>query len=675
MNYPLISEYIESIRYAEDNFATLTNLRPVLDNEGNPIMSSGNFAVVYKMKDKITGKLHAVKCFLREQKGREEAYRMISEELEYVSSAYLTPIKYLKGELFVNTSTSTETEFPVLTMDWVEGVTLEKYIRNHLNDKYELSMLAYQFSRLAMWLMPQSFAHGDLKPDNILVRDDGTLVLVDYDGMYVPAMKGQKARELGSPDFRHPRRTEKDFDEHIDDFSLAVILLSLKAISLQPSLLEEYGATDRLLFSVKDYGKMSESVVMSAMKSLMQDTEFAMLQTLFMNLVVQKNLSQESLRVFNLSKPDKSKYQEKFLSTKVSDEDIQNAWIDKFGVKYSADKKRLLKAPDKIEKYSVLPGCKIVCEYAFYDCRNLTYVQIPDNVLNIGNYAFCNCLRLTRIQIPSSLTSIGKCAFHNCFKLTHIDIPNYVASIGERAFWRCFSLTHIQIPNSLTSIENGVFCECEGFTYIQIPDSVTSIGIRAFWGCRKLTHIYISNSVTSIGKEAFSKCTDLTHIQIPNNITSIEEGVFCDCEKLTHIQIPNSVTSIENDAFDNCESLSSIQIPNSVTSIGDGVFHDCISLSHVQIPNSVISIGNRAFLGCQNLAHIQIPNSVKSIGHRAFRCCESLISIQLPNTLTSIGNGLFECSYELIYIIIPYGTRNKFKRMLPSDLHDKLIEQ
>ena len=258
MNYPLLSEYIEAIKAAEDNFEQLKSLRPVLGDDGEPVISSGGFAVVFKMKDEQTGKLHAVKCFLKEQEGRTEAYRQIAEELEYVNSTYLTPIKYLDKELFVDTSQSDETEFPVLLMDWVDGVTLDKYIRENIYDEYALSLLAYQFSRLAMWLIPQPFAHGDLKPDNILVRDDGTLVLVDYDGMYVPAMKGQKARELGSPDFRHPSRTETDFDEHIDDFSLASILLSLKAISLQPELLEEYGASDRLLFSEKDYRNVSQ---------------------------------------------------------------------------------------------------------------------------------------------------------------------------------------------------------------------------------------------------------------------------------------------------------------------------------------------------------------------------------------------------------------------------------
>ena len=259
MNYPLISEYIEAIKSAEDNFEELSYLRPVLGDDGLPVMTSGNFAVVFKMKDEQSGKFYAVKCFTKEQEGRAEAYREIAKELKDVSSPYLVSIRYLEKELFVDTDQTAETEFPVLLMDWVEGKTLDKYLRENLDDKYALEMLAYRFSQLAQWLIPQPFAHGDLKPDNILVREDGTLVLVDYDGMYVPAMKGQKARELGSPDFRHPLRTENDFDEHIDDFPLISILLSLVAISDNAKLLEEYGSPERLLFSEKDYSNLSNN--------------------------------------------------------------------------------------------------------------------------------------------------------------------------------------------------------------------------------------------------------------------------------------------------------------------------------------------------------------------------------------------------------------------------------
>lgn len=258
MNYPLISEYIEAIKSAEDNFEELSYLRPVLGDDGLPLMTSGNFAVVFKMKDEQNGKFYAVKCFTKEQEGRAEAYREIARELENVTSPYILSIRYLDKELFVDTDQTAETEFPILLMDWVEGKTLDKYLRENLDDKYSLEMLAYRFSQLAQWLIPQPFAHGDLKPDNILVREDGTLVLVDYDGMYVPAMKGQKARELGSPDFRHPLRTENDFDEHIDDFPIVLILLSLTAISFSPAYLDEYGTVERLLIGSNEYNDLRE---------------------------------------------------------------------------------------------------------------------------------------------------------------------------------------------------------------------------------------------------------------------------------------------------------------------------------------------------------------------------------------------------------------------------------
>ena len=173
MNYPLISEYVQSIKFSEENFDKLSNLCPVLDEDGNPIMSSGNFAIVFKMQDKQTGKLHAVKCFLREQEGREESYKLIASELEYVSSTFLTPIQYLEKEIFVDTTQGEDTEFPVLLMDWVEGLTLDKYIRNNIHDPYKLALITYQFCRMGSWLLSQEFAHGDLKPDNIIVREDG----------------------------------------------------------------------------------------------------------------------------------------------------------------------------------------------------------------------------------------------------------------------------------------------------------------------------------------------------------------------------------------------------------------------------------------------------------------------------------------------------------------------
>ena len=303
MQYPLISEYVRAIQDASNNLDELGHLEPVLDDHGEPYRSSGAFAVVFKMKDEQTGKCYALKCFTEEQEGRAEAYRQIADELEFVDSSYITSVKYLDKEIFVDSSCE-EDEFPVLLMDWIDGETMENYIAENYQDNYAMAMLCLRFCKMAAWLRSQPFAHGDIKPDNIMARPDGNLTLVDYDGMFVPAMKGQKSPTIGTKDFSHPLRTVDDFDETIDDFALASIALSLKAISLKPSLLDEYGAADRLLFSAEDYRDLSKSKVMSALQELMNDEEVNTLLSMFLLANAKKNLELCSFRLFNFCKPN-----------------------------------------------------------------------------------------------------------------------------------------------------------------------------------------------------------------------------------------------------------------------------------------------------------------------------------------------------------------------------------
>jgi len=304
MNYPLISEYIEAIKSAEDNFDELSYLRPVLDKQGLPVMCAGGFSVVFKMKDE-KNHYYAVKCFTKEQEGRNDSYKLIAEELEYVSSNYLTPIRYYERELFVDTDNSEECEFPVLLMDWVEGKTLDVYINENIDNQYALEMLAYQFNKLAAWLMTQPFAHGDLKPDNILIKEDGQLVLVDYDGIFVPAMKGQNARENGSPGYRHPSRRDGAYDEHIDDFSITSIALALKTIAVKPELWITFGGNDKLLFSETDYLDLSKSKVIASMQSLLIDKELCTLYGVFLIAWALNDISSVSYKLFNLQKSKK----------------------------------------------------------------------------------------------------------------------------------------------------------------------------------------------------------------------------------------------------------------------------------------------------------------------------------------------------------------------------------
>ena len=725
MQYPLISEYVEAIRSAEDNFNQLSDLRPVLDSNGNPVMSSGNFAVVFKMQDVNTQQLYAVKCFTREQEKREEHYRKIAEELEFTSSPYLLHFRYLEDELFVDTTQSSTNDFPVLVMDWAEGVTLDNYLKAHLHDSYVLQLLAYRFCRMGAWLLSQPFAHGDLKPDNILVKKDGSLVLVDYDGMFVPALQDENANELGSPDFRHPLRTEATFNEHIDDFAIASIALSLKAISLQPSLYNQFATADRLLLSASDYRDIGKSAALQAILALSSDAELAKLFSAFLLASSLNSLGMLSFRLFILQQPEKPK--EEIWRTDVTDEDRQNAVEDELGVLYSADGIRLIEAPSDLESYQIKEGTKVICDSAFRWKFGLKTIHIPNSVTQIGENAFSSCRSLQSIHIPNSVTQIGKNAFSSCsslqtinisnfvrhiginpfagctllyltsdsphFKMingllissdgtlisccsedTHIHIPNSVTQIGDEAFCGCYSLRSIHIPNSVTHIGDHAFSGCSSLQSINIPNSVTQIGENAFFSCDALQSIHLPNSVTYISDYAFGWCKALQSIHIPTSVTQIGDSAFWNCCSLQSIHIPNSVTQIGDSAFRNCCSLQSINLPNTVTQISSMAFGDCTSLQSIDLPNSVTQIGSDAFSECYALQDIYIPNSVTQIGKDAFWGCYSLQDIHISNSVTQIGSGAFSECDALQTIHIPKGSMEKFMQLLPEEFHDKLVE-
>ena len=692
MQYPLISEYVKAIQDASDNLDKLAHLTPVLDDHGEPYRSSGAFAVVFKMYDKNAGKYYALKCFTEEQQGRAEAYRQIADELEMFDSPYITSVKYMEKELFVD-SQCEEDEFPVLLMDWVDGETMEAYIAANFQNQSAISMLCYRFGKMAAWLRTQSFAHGDIKPDNIIVRPDGSLTLVDYDGMFVPSMKGSKSPTISTNDFCHPLRTVDDFDETIDDFSLASIALSLKAISMNSSLLTTYSASDRLLFTENDYRNPASSKVISALQDLMCNKDFCTLYSLFMLALARKELSACSFRLFIGEKPNITSVMDEDLSTKPTEEELKEALIDERGAKYSKDGRKLLKVPGKLSgAYSVKEGTRVICNYAFWGCSSLSEIVIPDSVASIGDKAFLRCSSLKYISIPESVICLNgnpfmdwggklEClspnfiyeddvlfdmdkrkiiSFRNRNEKSYV-IPSSVTSIGDSAFYICSFLSGIVIPSSVTSIGDSAFSGCFLWKYISIPKSVICLNGNPFadWNgkleCLSPNFIYEDDVLFDKDKSRIIsfRNKNIESYVIPSSVTSIGYSAFYHCDFLSKIVIPSSVTSIGNNAFSGCRSLSDIVIPSSVTSIGDGAFSDCRSLSDIVIPSSVTSIGNNAFSGCGSLSDIVIPSSVTSIGDSAFCHCDSLSDIVIPSSVTSIGDGVFYHCDSLSKIVIP----------------------
>ena len=603
MQYPLISEYVRAIQDASNNLDELAHLVPVQDDHGEPYRSSGAFAVVFKMKDEQTGKCYALKCFTEEQEGRAEAYRQIADELEFVDSSYITSVKYLDKEIFVDSSCE-EDEFPVLLMDWIDGETMENYIAENYQDNYAIAMLCYRFCKMAAWLRFQPFAHGDIKPDNIMVRPDGNLTLVDYDGMFVPAMKGQKSPTIGTKDFSHPLRTVDDFDETIDDFALASIALSLKAISLKPSLLDEYGAADRLLFSAEDYRDLSKSKVLAALQELMNDEEVNTLLSMFLLAHAKKNICLLSNKYFLLERLIRNV---DYSLSYVSDDDLDNHIVDNYGVCYSIDGKRLLYVEDDLEgSYEIRQGVEVICDNAFVTCYSMTNVEIPNSVVLIGKEAFCGCSSLKYIRIPSNVNNLGDSAFEDCKSLCSLEIASRNISLGTGVFSGCSSLLEIEIHEGINKMIGNPFSQ---------------------W-----------NGKLKLKTNKFSLEHDVLY-----NRTKSEIIAFLSCSK--EFIMPSSVIRIAKNAFYKSK-ISKIQFSSNLATIGDYAFYFCKNLSRIDLPNSLIEIGDDAFSDCTNLNRVDLPNSLMKIGANAFSFTSCQIGTIFVSTLKYVGKGAF-CACEL----------------------------
>ena len=251
-------------------------------------------------------------------------------------------------------------------------------------------------------------------------------------------------------------------------------------------------------------------------------------------------------------------------------------------------------------------------------------------------------------QIKEGTVCIGDKAFYNCKRLTSITIPDSVTSIGKDTFWNCTGLASITIHDSVASIGNHAFAGCSGLTSIALPDSVTSIGRYAFYHCTGLTDIIIPNGVKSIGEWAFADCTGLTSITLPDSVTTIDSYAFYYCSELTSITIPRSVTSIAYKAFLCCPKLTSITVDSENTQ-----YHS--------VGNCLIETASKTLIaGCNNCI-IPDDGSVTNIGESAFSG-SVLESINIPGSITYISGYAFkDCSY--LHTIYYEGTEEQWKNI------------
>jgi hypothetical protein len=266
--WPDLTEYHEAVQHPQKAFAD-GGLRAValeLDRFGMPKPATGANAVVYK-GIKPGGffsfrKTWAIRCFLRPISDHAERYEAISRHLHSVRLRYDVEFRFLKQGIQIGSKW-----FPIVKMQWAEGDLLHTYVEKQLRYPWFLANLRAKWVTLVRDLEAARVAHGDLQQGNILVRD-GSIQLVDYDGMWVPALKGRHATETGHRAYQHPERGEQDYGQEIDRFSALVVYLSLAALEQDASLWENFHTGDNLIFVREDFLQVGRSPVWQQLRRI-----------------------------------------------------------------------------------------------------------------------------------------------------------------------------------------------------------------------------------------------------------------------------------------------------------------------------------------------------------------------------------------------------------------------
>lgn len=276
-----------------------------------------------------------------------------------------------------------------------------------------------------------------------------------------------------------------------------------------------------------------------------------------------------------------------------------------------------------------------------------------------------------------TVTGIGWSAFYTCKGLESVKIPDSVTKIDAFAFSYCSNLGSVEIPTSVITIAGQAFSYCNGLKSVTIGNSVTTIGASAFFGCAALTSVIIPNSVTEISENTFCGCTNLASVTIGNSVNSISGSAFSNCPSLSEIYVDqnNPCYSASQGALFNKDMTTLIKvgegkngvfiIPSSVKTIGDEAFSQCTGLTSVIIPNSVTTIGARAFLYCSGLTSVTIGNSVSEIGDYTFLSCYELKQVYCSASTPPSANEPFENRTFNGTLYVPVGSKAEYEKVSP----------
>ena len=356
-------------------------------------------------------------------------------------------------------------------------------------------------------------------------------------------------------------------------------------------------------------------------------------------------------------------------NTIVTEDDLNNAWTDEYGVQYSPDGERLLRITQSLVSYVVKDGTKVICDDAFnaigFDKYSLKRIVLPETIVFIGGLAFAYNEGLMSINIPKSVKFIKEeNPFSCCFNLHTVkwDNDNYIKEgilIYDSLYKKLISCLSWQyVDDNITNVwslsdfakEFGPKASVGEFTLKGTRNTfkgcafhdgkggkITAVHFDDKLGVMSINEIFAQKEDLSVvqsvyGKYVLCKVFDpqivsTSTINLPSGLEEIAGEAFACNNMVDKICIPESVNFIGEEAFRSCQNLKSINIPNRLTRLREGVFSECSSLTNIILPESLATIDDNSFFNCNSLESIIIPSKVKRIGENVFSGCTNLCSI------------------------------------------------
>lgn len=391
--YPTAQQYIEILtkQGVKEAFASKWGVELVFDASNKPVYQIGSQSIVFKFRSLKSNKYRAYKFFTKDQYEIVERYKETVLFRKENNSGFMPRMIVQEDAITMKTDDGKVGKFPMVVMDWIEGVTLGEFLRIHKSSPCEIADIFCKFMKIASWLISNKVTHGDLHPGNILVDSWGNLALVDFDNFRTPSSNRYYGNRDECKEYFHPyAHFIGDHSCYNDDFSLALLALSLRTIVIDPSLLDEYEGTGGILLSYDDLKDISKSnklkEVFPSLDPVADElygiflrcyNEFVLPESEFLNIVSKCKIPAP-------------------MNTAPTRREKQYAFKDEFGAHYTADGLKLIEFDGfsygyDQKTFEPQPKCFTICDNAFrhslFDCK----IVIPETILQIGINALPKC--------------------------------------------------------------------------------------------------------------------------------------------------------------------------------------------------------------------------------------------------------------------------------------------